>query len=98
MKRILLTLALAAVLGGLVTGCSGLLTEKAHQNDLPVQMGIASTNDFSTVEWLRLAQVVNASANPSPSSLPIDTALGAVIAILASLGTYYQHRNTPPKP
>lgn len=70
----------------ILSGCAGLLTHTASPSALPVELGAASTNDFVPVAWVRLAQAVNAAANPTPTEAPINVLLGAAAALLAAAG------------
>ena len=97
MKTILaliVTLTLAAAFG---TGCAALLQKKAPATSLPVLNGAATTNDLASVAWLQLAQDINKAVNPTSTSLPIDTGLGALIGLISAASGFVARHVTGPK-
>lgn len=80
-------------------GCSSLLTKQASSTSLPVVTGAATTNDFELLAWERLFQAANAAANPTSTREPIDTIMGAIIALTSGLaGWYGRHHATKSPP
>jgi len=69
-----------------LTGCGSLLTKQASPTSLPVQSGLATTNDLQSVAIIREVQAANAAFNPTPSEPIVNAALGA-LATLISLGS-----------
>ena len=80
------------VFGVCALGCSALLGRNASQSSLPVQAGIATTNDSQLVAGLKVAQQVASVVTPEPYSSPLVAVIGGIIALVSSLATSYQHR------
>ena len=93
MKTLILISLLAAAVVLWATGCGTLLGTHAGQSSLPVELGASTTNTPNAVAYLQLAKVINASANPTPTEAPINTALDGLIALAAMASGYWVHRN-----
>jgi len=89
-----IVLMLTALFGA---GCAALLQKKAPATSLPVLNGAATTNDLASVAWLQLAQDINKAVNPTSTSMPIDTGLGALIGLISAASGFLARHVTGPK-
>jgi len=88
---------MAATSFALLVGCSSPFTGGSKPSSPPVLFNAASTNDPPAQAWLELARQVNTQVNPTPTRQPIDTILGAGIAIAAALGGWFARHKSGPK-
>jgi len=89
---------LAVLLALSVTvGCASILGHNATQNSLPVELGVATTNDNVAVAYTQLAEQINTKFNPTPTQEPISLALNGLVVLLSTLsGWYMRHKTVPP--
>ena len=89
MKIYLLPLLASIAVMLAVTGCESLFTKTASPESLPVEYGGATTNDPNIVAYLKLAQAINATANPTPTEIPINQVIGALIVLAGAASGFY---------
>jgi hypothetical protein len=95
MKNQTVTFLLAATFSVLLgAGCGTLLGTKAGTTSVPVELGAATTNDVNLVAWEKVAQVLNATANPTSTNAPINTLLGAAIGLTTAFAGWYARHTT----
>jgi hypothetical protein len=93
MKNIFTLAACLTIIALSGVACANLLTTPSGANSLPVQLGVASTNDVQLVAALKLLTAANAAANPTPSEAPLNALLIA-LTTLASAGAGWYARHT----
>ena len=95
MKNQTLSFLLAAIFSLVLgAGCGTLLGTKASTTSVPVELGAATTNDVNLVAWEKVAQVLNATANPTSTNAPINTLIGAAIGLTTSFAGWYARHTT----
>jgi hypothetical protein len=80
----------------ITVGCSALLEKTASPTSVPVQLGVATTNDVNLVAYEELIQQLNNQLNPTPSRELVDTILGALISLTSAVaGWVGRHAASP---
>jgi hypothetical protein len=69
-----------------VSGCASAMLPHSSPASLPVAQQLASTNDSPIVGWLRVADALNKSSNPTSTQEPVGIILGACITGFSALG------------
>ena len=93
MKYFINCLLLVASLTLVTVGCRSMLTTMATPASVPVQLGVATTNDPVAVAYLKAAQLANQNLNPTPTEQPINMLLTAAISFLSLASGWLIHKS-----
>lgn len=91
MKQIIFIVLVFGLIGA---GCGTLFEKHPAADSIPAQFNQANTNLNNAAAWLTVLQDVNKVANVTPTSAPVDVALGALIGIASALGGYITRHKT----